>query len=691
MLFAVETNPDDVNMDVRPGSGRRPYRTFIRYKNGVRTVHKVNLDNVNHPRIPQAAGGDQQSDADRKVALQYAYLTGAAERIQGWYTVEDDLAAANEFAKQLNLIFRKAIADFVRSRKVALNRVQPAELKAIGSLASGFALPDSDLDMTLLPSEKYPRHLETSYPRILEKKLLDLGYGARFLRNERFPTLQVCEKPSPELLKSLREEKIKRDRGQFRATVAEKFSCVEFPKGGVGVNCHISFSQPLAVPFRDMLRCYVECDHRVRKVVLFVKRWAKNRNINDPSRSSLSSTGYILMVLHYLMNVCNPPVIPNLQHDAPHRTSIIQGHKVYHIDESEIRTRAKKGRMSHNKECIASLIQGFFRYYAMYGPSSPESGFNWVRDTISIRTPGGLLPKHEKGWITGRREKGFYNSYLLAIEDPFDIAVSHGQTVNRAGLQLLKDEFTRANTIIQRIQYIPGAGMMWRNNKGLVGEDLLATFGEESYQETMSSNKPRRLLATGDAPEENTQATDAKTLSKPVPEPRHPAASRSPRGMMALLDSMARFKPPATTAKRQGQLQKNYRQQISRGAQEMRRIKGLEDEVSKWETSSSTSLKKVDVSGANHDVGEQKPGSSCTSPDNQEPNISKGPVKGGYGEKVVSDPVPSLTSSSGRESAEINIPDWDSLESMCSGKAGSNADIMAELPFEGINISFKKD
>lgn len=691
MSFNVDTNPDDVNMDVRPGSGHRPNRTFIRYKNGVRMVYKVDLDNVNDPGIPQAAGGDQQSYIDRKVALQYAYLTAAAERIKGWYTVEDDLAAADEFANQLYAITQKAITGYVRSRNIIVNRVQPAELKAIGSLAGGFALPDSDLDMTLLTSEKYPRHLEASYPQVLEKKLLDLGYGARFLRNERIPTLQVCEKPSPELLKSLREERIKRERGQLRATGVGKFSCVEFPKSGVGVNCHISFSQPLAVPLRDMLRCYNLCDHRVRKVVLFVKRWAKNRNINDPSSGTLSSTGYILMVLHYLMNVCDPPVIPNLQHDAPHSTTIIQGHKVFHIDEKAIRTRVNNGKMSHNTECIASIIQGFFRYYTLQGGYSPGGGFDWIRDTISIRTPGGLLPKDEKGWTRVRKEKRFFNSYLLAIEDPFDIALNHGQTVNKSGLQLIKDEFSRANTIIQRIQYIPGAGMMWRNDKGLVGEDLLAGFGEQSYQETMSSQKPRKPLETSNTPEENLHTTDAKIPNNPIPGPHQPASTRPPakRGMMALLDSMARFRPDATPAKKQEQLQQNYRQQFARGAQEMRRMKGLEDEVSKWETSGNTSTKKVDVSGANHTVVEQKPASPPTSPDIQKQNVSNGSF--GSVEKVNSDPVPSLTSSSGRESVDTDIPDWDSLESLCSSMAGSNAEVMAELPFEGINISFKKD
>ena len=49
---------------------------------------------------------------------------------------------------------------------------------------------------------------------------------------------------------------------------------------------------------------------------IFVKVWAKARKINTPYHGTLSSYGYVLMVLHYLMNVAKPPVIPNLQHRA---------------------------------------------------------------------------------------------------------------------------------------------------------------------------------------------------------------------------------------------------------------------------------------------------------------------------------------------------------------------------------------
>jgi terminal uridylyltransferase len=63
-----------------------------------------------------------------------------------------------------------------------------------------------------------------------------------------------------------------------------------------------------------LLREYCLFDPRVAQVGVFVKSWAKIRDINTPYYGTLSSYGYVLMVLHFLMNVVVPPVIPNLQH-----------------------------------------------------------------------------------------------------------------------------------------------------------------------------------------------------------------------------------------------------------------------------------------------------------------------------------------------------------------------------------------
>lgn len=692
---------NDLVLDARLGSQPPLDVTFIKYKNWERKEYNVDLAHLSDPGTPQSRTGDQQSDIHRQIAIQYAYLTAAAENALGRNTMMADYPKADDFAARLQTISHNAITRYVRSQNLVVGRVLPARLEAVGSLASGFALPDSNLDLILLPRKQYPRYLEDAYPRLLEKTLLDLGFGARFLPNERTPMLQVCEKPSPEILRSLRGERNKWERGQPMTTKNGKFRGVDFPKSGVGMQSQITFSDPLAIHMRSMLRCYKKCDHRVEKLVLFVKRWAKNRGINDPSRGTLSSHGYLFMVLHYLMNVCNPAVIPNLQHDATHSTTIVQGHKVgFHNDMEEIASRVKRGKMSKNTECIASLIQGFFQYYASQGGYSPEGGFNWHNSTISIRTKGGLMSKREKGWTRSRMENGFRNYYLLAIEDPFNIALNHGQTVDKSGLERIRGEILRANTIIRRMQYIPGAGLMWRNDKGLVGEDLLAGPEVRPYQEIMPIDEPHKpsvatitlgekACSTHAKPaEEPTKELAKETTKEPVNESQQQQEPRPAlkRGLKALLDSMTPRNPPPQSAKKQEQLRKKNAQQFARGAQELRRIMGLDNEVTKREASGKMPMGgsgDAGLDGGNHVVVEQ-----------QESNGDQ-KACGDGNEKKDGDSdmeIPSVSPYSGRDNVDGDEDvDWDSVESVCSSQTGSNAELMAALPFEGIPISFKKN
>ncbi|ORY65506.1 uncharacterized protein BCR38DRAFT_457642 [Pseudomassariella vexata] len=185
---------------------------------------------------------------------------------------------------------------------------------------------------------------------------------------------------------------------------------LEFPKAGVGVQCDINFSAHLGFQNSLLLRCYSYTDSRVRPLVLFVKHWAKVRGINTPYRGTLSSYGYVLMVLHYLVNVAQPFVCPNLQELAPdpgptgteiEGITTCRGRNVrFWRDEQEIQRLAGEGVLNQNRESIGYLLRGFFEYYANSNMMSTiqKTGFDWGRDILSLRTRGGLLSKREKGW-----------------------------------------------------------------------------------------------------------------------------------------------------------------------------------------------------------------------------------------------------------------------------------------------------
>lgn len=187
---------------------------------------------------------------------------------------------------------------------------------------------------------------------------------------------------------------------------------LEFPKSGIGVQCDINFSAQLALQNTHLLRCYSLTDPRVRPLVLFVKHWAKVRGINTPYRGTLSSYGYVLMVMHYLINIARPAVCPNLQLMAPpaeqnmtpeqiESTTECKGRDIrFWRDAEQISSAAQQGHLTQNTESIGLLIRGFFEYYAQSNMLSAGHmrGFDWGRDVISIRTHGGVLSKQEKGW-----------------------------------------------------------------------------------------------------------------------------------------------------------------------------------------------------------------------------------------------------------------------------------------------------
>ncbi|GAB7339535.1 hypothetical protein MBLNU457_6147t1 [Dothideomycetes sp. NU457] len=228
---------------------------------------------------------------------------------------------------------------------------------------------------------------------------------------------------------------------------------LDFPKDGVGIQCDINFFNPLGLHNTEMLRCYSLCDPRVRPMVLFVKAWAKQRRINHPYSGTLSSYGYVLMVLHYLVNVARPPVLPNLQLHAQRAgaegITIDEWVVNYWNDEAAMTEAAKTGRLTNNREPLGTLLKGFYQYYAS---TANGFGFIWMKDVLSLRTPGGIRSKEEKGWTGAKTEttdtKEVRHRYLFAIEDPFELAHNVARTVTHKGIVAIRDEFRRAWRIL---------------------------------------------------------------------------------------------------------------------------------------------------------------------------------------------------------------------------------------------------
>ncbi|CCM03214.1 uncharacterized protein FIBRA_05338 [Fibroporia radiculosa] len=170
-----------------------------------------------------------------------------------------------------------------------IRTIEPdSRLLSFGSSANGFSLRNSDMDLCcLIDSEE--RLSATDLVNMLGDLLeRETKFHVKPLPRARIPIVKLSLDPAPGL--------------------------------PFGIACDIGFENRLALENTRLLMCYAMIDPaRVRTMVLFLKVWSKRRKINSPYKGTLSSYGYVLLVLYFLIHVKNPPVLPNLQQMPPLR------------------------------------------------------------------------------------------------------------------------------------------------------------------------------------------------------------------------------------------------------------------------------------------------------------------------------------------------------------------------------------
>lgn len=433
------------------------------------------------------------------VAVQARYLdTLASREISNAEISTEELAEKDALRLSLEKICRKTVADYGQDAAFVADSV---ELKCFGSLSTTFATKSSDMDLMLLSPMSKPETSspESRIPRSIEKALLELGYGARLLTKTRVPIIKFYEKPPPEfmaymLMERQKYENERDDTRQPGTTEGERTHSPRCERGDtgqhgitegkrihlpqregppdsadMGIQCDINFSNQLALHNSHLLKCYSLCDPRVRRMVLFVKSWSKKRKINSPYHGTLSSYGYVLMVLHYLVNIASPSVLPNLQLMPQAYSDELSAREVelndcdirFFRNKAAIEDLQRRKSITCNAESLGSLLRDFFHYYAQQEITAPKGGFRWTLDALSLRTGGGILPKEHKGWTVAKTEttettghdgqkntKTVRQRYLFAIEDPFEWKHNVARTVVHNGVVAIRDEFRRAHRLI---------------------------------------------------------------------------------------------------------------------------------------------------------------------------------------------------------------------------------------------------
>ncbi|KAI0651271.1 hypothetical protein C8Q79DRAFT_22957 [Trametes meyenii] len=377
-----------------------------------------------------------------------------------------------------------AVKEDVRKLLERLIRtIEPdSRLLSFGSSANGFSLKNSDMDLCCLidSGERLnASDLVTMVGDLLER---ETKFHVKPLPHARIPIVKLTLDPSPAL--------------------------------PFGIACDIGFENRLALENTRLLMCYASVDPaRVRTMVLFLKVWSKRRKINSPYKGTLSSYGYVLLVIYFLVHVKNPPVLPNLQQMPPLRPiseeeSHLNGYNIWFFDDIELLRQRWK---SSNTDTVAELLIDFFKFYSR--------DFAYNTGVASIRA--GLLKKDTKGWLsedygTGRERN------RLCIEDPFETDYNVARCVTKDGLYTIRGEFMRASRILQA-----------RPDRAILA---LAELCEERKDETLgpppprqrSSAGPPRLTSIPPQTPYTVSSSPMRPVNFSVPAPEEVASPRTP-------------------------------------------------------------------------------------------------------------------------------------------------------------------
>jgi len=214
--------------------------------------------------------------------------------------------------------------------------------------------------------------------------------------------------------------------------VTSRVPLVKCKHVATGIECDVASGNTLALHNTELLQVYCEVDSRVRPLIFAVKYWAKMRGLCDASQGTLSSYGWVLLVL-FFMQQTNPHVLPSLQAKAIEKA---KEKKIIHAGGTDFDVTFESDSIeeSQNQTLIGKLLFDFFIYYALT--------FRRKDFVVSIRI-GKQIPRSE---LPGNYHG---NTWRLAIEDPFELHHDLGSKINSLDkMKLIHNELLRAATML---------------------------------------------------------------------------------------------------------------------------------------------------------------------------------------------------------------------------------------------------
>ncbi len=306
------------------------------------------------------------------------------------------------------------------------------KVAVFGSSANGFGSPDSDLDLCL------------SIPASAADFTKD-GKGVEAMTN-------LASKFTAAGMRDVNTERL-----TARIPIV-KFN-VPYNDNGteILVECDLSLQNPLALLNTSLLRTYATISPMTCVLASIIKRWAKSRDINNPSKHTLSSYGYVLMLIYFLKNAKRSdgnPILPNLQWvdpqwaanpttqyreiaEKPKSPQTLVAHPTLenYVVNSYFCRQGLEGLHKYcadnNREnTIGVLLASFFHYFAYT--------FDYKKHVVSLgnKLVEREVKAEEDGWSVFKSG--------LAIEDPFELFYDVAHVVKANNFQHIKKEFALA-------------------------------------------------------------------------------------------------------------------------------------------------------------------------------------------------------------------------------------------------------
>jgi len=388
---------------------------------------------------------------------------------------------------------RQWIREFIQHQvQQGCKAFQQARVLIFGSSANGFGSPLSDMDMCL----------DLPQPLLEEEGTEAMGKLAEFLET-------VVDDVDTSRLGA----RIPIVMFRVPSSLWSKDLPHAIVDGMEFVECDLSLRNPLAVLNTAYLRSYAEINPSTRVLASIIKKWAKARDINNPARHTLSSYGYILMLLHFLtshqktpsgvVTKLTPgatPLLPNLHWMDPRwptaaaanaaatpyteLASLPTDRLVSHpfVDDKKVNTYFCGSQTALLQQLfpgqdmnLAVVLAAFFRYYAY--------DFDYKHCVVSLHTTANRGPVSRET----KAERCAWRNYsaALTIEDPFEIHYDVAHVLRGGYYHRIRREFAVAYTKIVSAAVAVGSG----NSE----DDLLEVLCEPVETKAASSDEKSQV------------------------------------------------------------------------------------------------------------------------------------------------------------------------------------------------------